>query len=96
MTMKRRDVLAATGIGLVGGLVVPAGVGVEAAAAGGRRQGDGWGPVKPAGQELALPDGFSYRTFGRAGSKMSDGLPTPGCHDGQYPGVICVITGRRR
>ncbi|MFF5076105.1 alkaline phosphatase PhoX [Actinoplanes sp. NPDC000266] len=80
MTMKRREVLAATGLGLVGGLVVPE---TMASAAPVRRPVDGWGPLKPAGKELALPAGFSYRTFGRVGSRMSDGLATPGCHDGQ-------------
>jgi secreted PhoX family phosphatase len=43
----------------------------------------GYGPmqVRP-GKDLALPKGFHYVKFGRAGSKMSDGLPTPTCHDG--------------
>jgi uncharacterized protein len=44
---------------------------------------DGYGPLVRAGRELALPKGFGYKTFGRAGARMSDGLPTPGCHDGQ-------------
>lgn len=35
---------------------------------------------------LALPDGFSYRSFGWAGEPMSDGTPTPGLHDGM--GVV--------
>lgn len=39
--------------------------------------------MKKAGDELALPEGFSYRTIGAVGTPMSDGLPTPGCHDGQ-------------
>ncbi|WP_127502407.1 alkaline phosphatase PhoX [Actinoplanes solisilvae] len=83
MTMSRRDVLAATGIGLVGGLVVPGAVVPAQASQAGRRPVDGWGPLKKAGKELALPAGFSYRTFGAAGSRMSDGLPTPAAHDGQ-------------
>ncbi|MCX2933490.1 DUF839 domain-containing protein [Mycobacterium sp. CVI_P3] len=47
-----------------------------------------------AGQELALPKGFSYQTFGAAGTPMSDGLPTPGCHDGQ--GLFPADGGRLR
>jgi len=35
---------------------------------------------------LALPDGFTYRTFGWAGEAMTDGTPTPGRHDGM--GVV--------
>lgn len=41
----------------------------------------------PAGPELALPPGFSYKTFGWFGSAMSDGFLTPPIHDGMgvYP-----------
>lgn len=42
----------------------------------------GYGPLRKAGEELALPRGFSYTTFGKVGEPMSDGLPTPGAHDG--------------
>jgi secreted PhoX family phosphatase len=35
-----------------------------------------------AGPELALPPGFTYRTFGAFGSAMSDGFITPPIHDG--------------
>jgi hypothetical protein len=31
---------------------------------------------------LALPKGFEYNVFGKVGSKMSDGRPTPRSHDG--------------
>jgi uncharacterized protein len=31
---------------------------------------------------LALPEGFKYNVFGRTGSIMSDGRPTPPAHDG--------------
>ncbi len=41
-----------------------------------------YGPLTPAGAELSLPEGFQYRRFGHAGAVMSDGLPTPGLHDG--------------
>ncbi|MGQ0773333.1 MAG: alkaline phosphatase PhoX [Pseudonocardiales bacterium] len=43
----------------------------------------GYGPLQPApGGELLLPAGFSYVAFGRTGEIMSDGIPTPGAHDG--------------
>lgn len=43
----------------------------------------GYGPLEPApGGELWLPAGFSYVAFGRTGTPMSDGIPTPGRHDG--------------
>jgi secreted PhoX family phosphatase len=43
----------------------------------------GYGPLQfKRGKPLALPKGFRYVRFGRAGTKMSDGLPTPTCHDG--------------
>ena len=38
--------------------------------------------VHRKGKAFALPKGFDYIRFGRAGSIMSDGLPTPTCHDG--------------
>lgn len=45
--------------------------------------GDGaYGPLYPAGPELALPEGFQYVRLGVEGSMMSDGNPTPRAHDG--------------
>src|SRR5688572_22430818 len=41
-----------------------------------------YGPLRPAGPELALPEGFTYVTIGIEGSMMSDGNPTPRAHDG--------------
>lgn len=41
-----------------------------------------YGPLVPAGPELALPAGFSYVTIGIEGSMMSDGNPTMRAHDG--------------
>src|SRR6187549_10637 len=35
-----------------------------------------------AGPELALPAGFTYKTFAAFGSAMSDGFITPPIHDG--------------
>ncbi len=45
-------------------------------------EGAGYGPLIPAGPELALPEGFSYTVLGAEGQLMSDGLPTPRAHDG--------------
>lgn len=42
----------------------------------------GYGPLEPAGRELALPPGFRFVSFGREGSAMSDGHSTPRAHDG--------------
>jgi len=38
--------------------------------------------LSPTGNELALPGGFSYHTFGAFGSAMTDGYITPPIHDG--------------
>ncbi|MGH8975340.1 MAG: alkaline phosphatase PhoX, partial [Acidimicrobiia bacterium] len=47
-----------------------------------------YGALRPAGPELALPEGFSYVRFGGEGSPMSNGRPTPEAHDGMaaFPG----------
>ncbi|HVM08230.1 MAG TPA: alkaline phosphatase PhoX [Acidimicrobiales bacterium] len=48
----------------------------------------GYGPLYPTkdlttGQELLkLPRGFQYMSFGRSGELMTDGIATPGNHDG--------------
>src|SRR5215510_11809825 len=52
-----------------------------------RSEGD-YGDIGPVASEntgetlLALPAGFKYNAFGRTGSIMSDGRPTPPSHDG--------------
>jgi secreted PhoX family phosphatase len=95
MALNRRDVLAVTGLGLVGGGLGGAfRPGPAASAAPTSLPRDGYGPLSPAGKELALPHGFSYRTFGAAGTRMSDGLPTPRAHDGQA--VFAAGPGRVR
>ncbi|MDQ3450062.1 MAG: PhoX family protein [Actinomycetota bacterium] len=52
-------------------------------------EGDGYGPVSAVAESgsdgreiLALPAGFSYVVFGKIGSIMSDGVPTPLALDG--------------
>ena len=46
-------------------------------------QGEGgYGPLWPAGPELALPKDFTYRLIGVEGSPLSNGQPTPHAHDG--------------
>ncbi|MGH3490644.1 MAG: alkaline phosphatase PhoX [Actinopolymorphaceae bacterium] len=53
-----------------------------------RRHSPDYGPLAPVkdhttGLELIqLPKGFEYLTFGWTGDEMSDGIPTPGAHDG--------------
>lgn len=54
----------------------------------------GYGPLQPAGPELALPVGFAYRMFGVEGSMMSDGNPTPRAHDGMA--AFALPTGNIR
>jgi uncharacterized protein len=42
----------------------------------------GYGPLRPAGPELALPEGFSYTVLSSTGKPMADGNPTPCAFDG--------------
>jgi len=43
----------------------------------------GYGPLVPDPRgKLDLPEGFRYRVISREGSKLSDGTPLPGDHDG--------------
>jgi secreted PhoX family phosphatase len=55
---------------------------------------DDYGPIAPVNDLttglplLALPQGFTYRTYGWRGQPMSDGQATPGAHDGM--GVAAV------
>lgn len=90
MTLSRRDVLAITGMGVVGAALGDALTGEAFATGEGGGDGllrgigaGGWGPLEKAGPDFRLPKGFSYEVFGKAGTPMSDGLPTPQAHDGQ-------------
>lgn len=91
MTMERRRFLRALGAGGAVAACPPALHGLVARMALGsapnlleRAPGPdpGYGPLAPAGPELALPEGFSYRVFGVEGAMMADGHPTPRAHDG--------------
>ena len=46
------------------------------------RAGVGYGPLRPAGEDLALPAGFQYRVISNEGDPMDDGFPTPKAMDG--------------
>jgi secreted PhoX family phosphatase len=50
--------------------------------------------LSPAGAELALPAGFTYKTFGQFGTAMTDGFITPPIHDGM--GVYDAGGGKLR
>ncbi len=85
--LSRRDFLkAGAGVGVgaaLSGLVARNALAVpsrERNQAG--KEDGGYGPLQPAGPELALPAGFTYVMFGVEGSEMSDGNPTPKAHDG--------------
>jgi uncharacterized protein len=69
---------------------------------GARPQGEGYGPLDRMADQrgvevLALPEGFSYVTFGHIGSQMSDGNTTPLACDGMSafrgpgPGLVQLI-----
>ena len=42
----------------------------------------GYGPLRPAGDDLALPAGFQYRVVSTEGDAMNDGFPVPKAMDG--------------
>src|SRR6185295_16357634 len=46
------------------------------------RAGAGYGPLRPAGDDLALPAGFQYRVISNEGDLMDDEFPTPKAMDG--------------
>lgn len=92
-TFIHRATLSALGAGLapsLGGLVRLAERDGAVSAQGRGRRGD-YGPLVAAGPELALPEGFHYARFGLGGSPLSDGMLTPGGHDG----MACFATGQR-
>ena len=76
-----RSALAAGATTLGGGLF-DALVARAAHAAEGGGRGIGYGPLRPAGDDLALPAGFQYRVLSTEGDPMDDGFPTPKAMDG--------------
>ena len=67
----------------------------------------GYGPLRPVKDEstglplLKLPEGFRYVSFGWTQSRMDNGLPTPGSHDGmgivrESPTAITLIRNHER
>ena len=85
--LNRRQFFArsslAAGAATLGGGLFDALV-ARAAYAGSRAGGDGvgYGPLRPAGDDLALPPGFQYRVISTEGDMMDDGFPTPKAMDG--------------
>jgi secreted PhoX family phosphatase len=43
---------------------------------------EGYGPLRAAGEELALPSGFQYAVLSTEGDPMDDGFPVPKAMDG--------------
>jgi len=79
----KRSAMAA-GASALGGGVFDALVARAAFAADprGRGQSEGYGPLRAAGEDLALPEGFQYRVVANEGDLMDDGFPTPKAMDG--------------
>ena len=71
MAFQRRDVLAVAGLGLVGGGLTGAFAGAPSAGAPPATYGlpsvDGYGPLYPAGPELAGPSGLQVQEVAEAG-----------------------------
>lgn len=86
--LNRRQFFArsamAAGAGALGGGVFDALVARSAFAADpqGRGASAGYGPLRAAGEDLALPEGFQYRVIANEGDPMDDGFPTPKAMDG--------------
>jgi uncharacterized protein len=91
--MNRRSFLTHTPLAAATGLAMHSLAARAGRVASGRNlpaaAGEGaYGPLQPAREAgtgetlIALPAGFSYRAFGRTGSRMSDGSLTPRGHDG--------------
>jgi secreted PhoX family phosphatase len=82
--ISRRALLGAGGMGAV---ALAMGSGRASAQTSGRA---GYGALVPDPRgRLDLPEGFRYRVISREGSKLSDGTPVPGDHDG-----MVAIAGR--
>jgi secreted PhoX family phosphatase len=95
MTLSRRDLLTRGAAGLAGGLALggplqalTARGALAVSSTGVAPNNGGYGPLGPVPDDstgevlLHLPTDFHYRSFGRTGAPMSDGVATPGSHDG--------------
>src|SRR5262245_66643136 len=85
--LNRRAFLSQSGRMMGGGLAAFAAlqfstVGCAKEAVDSATRSPGYGPLRSAGPELSLPEGFQYKIIGVQGSKMSDGRLTPTMHDG--------------
>ena len=84
--ISRRDFIGFGGVGAAA-LMLGATGKVEAQQAG----GGGYGPlVSDRAGMLDLPKGFQYRIISEEGTKLSDGTPVPGDHDG-----MAAVKGKR-
>jgi secreted PhoX family phosphatase len=87
--VDRRSFMRATAVGVGGAATASSALRLPSAAAGtkpaaysGPRATRILPELTQAGPELALPAGFTYKTFAPFGSAMSDGFITPPIHDG--------------
>jgi len=91
--MNRRSFLRRSAVLAGGALVAPAALqGLTALGTNGRAYAapgnGGYGPLFPTAdlrdgvERISVPRGFQYRSFGVAGTPMSDGNLTPLAHDG--------------
>jgi uncharacterized protein len=88
-TLSRRRFLVSTAAGVLAGPFAALGARPAAAKNGGKHpESPDYGPLHPVRDQttglelLCLPKGFEYLSYGWTGDPMSDGLPTPGAHDG--------------
>ncbi len=86
-SLNRRQFFAssamAVGGGTLGGGLFDALVARSAYAGGHTEKGSGgYGPLRAAGDDLALPPGFQYSVISNEGDPMDDGFPTPKAMDG--------------
>jgi Alkaline phosphatase PhoX len=81
-TFVARTALAAGATTLGGGMFDALVARAQSEARVDRREGVGYGPLRPAGDDLALPPGFQYRVLSTEGDEMTDGFPVPKAMDG--------------
>lgn len=77
-----RSAVAGTAGAISGGLFQALVARSALAHSGSRGRGEGYGPIRAAGEELALPVGFQYSVVSTEGDIMDDGFPVPKAMDG--------------